>query len=48
MDSVYCGEEIPEGQPKWYEIVEELKEHVKEEGILNNYCQVSFDKKNRK
>ena len=28
--------------------VEELKEHVKEEGILNNYCQVSFDKKNRK
>ena len=27
---------------------EELKEHVKEEGILNNYCKVSFDKKNRK
>ena len=37
MDPIYCGE-INEDGEKWYQIVDEIKEEVKEEGILESFC----------
>lgn len=38
LDKTYCGEEYAPGQRTWEEIVTELGNQAKEEGILENFC----------